>query len=120
VLPHTGRASWSFALAVPLAFLLVMMFGVAHPGIVLAAPPRLRSQAVAIYLLLANLIGIGVVPVVIPLLTERLFRDPLALRHALSLTALIFLPCAMAVLLGVRPRFVAHVERLKAFTGDLA
>ena len=50
-------------------------------------PNRMRGQAIAVYLLLAGLLGIGLGPTTVALVTDRIFHDDHALPWSLALTA---------------------------------
>lgn len=78
----------------PLCFSVAMPFGAAGAALAERAPARLRGQASALYLLAVSVIGIGLGPTAVALVTERAFEDPAALRHAIALV------CATAGLAG--------------------
>jgi MFS family permease len=70
-----------------------------------ATPARLRAQVTALNGLAVNLIGAGLGPLAVALLTDRLFHDPLHLPWAMSLTELVASPLAIAAyLLAMRRR----------------
>lgn len=48
----------------------------------------MRGQAISIYLLIAGLLGIGLGPTLVALVTERVFHDDAALPYAISATVL--------------------------------
>ncbi|WP_091737609.1 MFS transporter [Phenylobacterium immobile] len=110
----TDSAGVALALAALRTLVLSMAFGVAHPCVSLAAPAAMRSQAVAIYLLCANGIGIGFVPLLVPLLTDFVFHDPMALRYSLLVVSVIATPIIIILLLLARRPFVAHVNGMSA------
>jgi MFS family permease len=64
-------------------------------------PNRMRAQAVAALLFCVNLIGGGIGPTLIAVFTDFLFRDAQALPYALSLSAAVTLPVAIALLAGL-------------------
>ena len=49
-----------------------------------AAQPQLRAQVSALFLLISNLIGLGLGTTAVALLTDRWFRDPAAVGQSLS------------------------------------
>ncbi len=67
-----------------------------------STPATMRSQVAAILFLLLNLIGMGAGPVAVGLLTDYVFREPAALKWALSLLIALFAP--LAILLCQRGR----------------
>ncbi|QOT78280.1 MFS transporter [Cupriavidus basilensis] len=77
--------------AFALLFLTVLGLGLAQsaapPSIQAVVPNRMRGQAIAVYLLLAGLLGIGLGPTAVALVTDHVFHDDAALRYSLALTA---------------------------------
>lgn len=90
--PHAG-------LAFGLLFFTVLGIGLAQSAVPTSIqavfPNRLRGKAFALYLLLAGLLGIGLGPTAVALVTDRLLHDEQALGLAIALTA------APAALLGL-------------------
>ncbi len=78
-------------LAFGLLFLTVLGLGLAQSAapvsIQAVFPNRMRGQAISVYLLLAGLLGIGMGPTSVALVTDFVFHDDKALRFALALTA---------------------------------
>jgi MFS family permease len=84
--------------------------GVAGAGLQVVTPPRLRARTVALYFLVANLVGLGLGPTAIALVTEHVFGSDGALRYGLAVVTGIALPLSALILsLGLRP-FAAAVE----------
>ncbi len=103
VLMLPSVASWSLAPSAPLSFALLAL-GVAGLSIGQAAAPvaiqeivpnNMRGQAIAVYLLLGGLLGIGFGPTSVALVTDYVFKDDQALPYALACVA------APAALLGL-------------------
>lgn len=86
-------------LSFALLFLTVLGLAIAQSAAPAAiqdvVPNRMRGQAIAVYLLLAGLLGIGLGPTTVALVTDRLFHDDHALPWSLAVTA------APAALLGL-------------------
>jgi MFS family permease len=78
-------------LAYALLFLTVFSLSIAQsaaPALIQAVVPnRMRGQAIACYLLLAGLMGIGLGPTLVAVLTDFVFKDHSALRYSLALSA---------------------------------
>lgn len=68
----------------PLCFAVAMPFGVAGAALAERAPARLRGQASALYLLAVSVVGIGLGPTAVALVTERVYGDPAAVRAAIA------------------------------------
>lgn len=66
---------WLAWLTVPITFFISMPFGVSASAIQDLMPNRLRGQVSAIYLFVVNLIGLGLGPTAVALLTDYLFGD---------------------------------------------
>jgi MFS family permease len=79
------------ALAYALLFLTIFALSIAQsaaPALIQSVVPnRMRGQAIASYLLLAGLMGIGLGPTLVALLTDLVFKDNSALRYSLAITA---------------------------------
>jgi MFS family permease len=78
-------------LAYALLFLTVFSLSIAQsaaPALIQSVVPnRMRGQAIACYLLLAGLMGIGLGPTLVAMLTDFVFKDHSALRYSLALSA---------------------------------
>lgn len=96
---------------VPVVFALGMPFGAAAAAIQEIVPPRMRGQASAVYLLIVNLVGLGVGPTAVALVTDYVFQDDAALRWSLLIVGTS--ACAIAASLlwaGRRPYREALAE----------
>jgi MFS family permease len=78
-------------LAYVLLFLTIFSLSIAQsaaPALIQSVVPnRMRGQAIASYLLLAGLMGIGLGPTLVALLTDFVFKDNGALRYSLAVSA---------------------------------
>lgn len=83
--PLASSASESFMLMVPLIFFGAMPTGASATMTQLIAPPHLRGMVVAVFLLVINVIGIGLGPLSVGLLNDRFFGDPMAIGHSMAL-----------------------------------
>jgi MFS family permease len=77
-------ATWAAAALAPLCFAMALPFGAASAALAERAPPRLRGQASALYLLAVSVLGIGLGPTAVALVTERVLGDAAALRQAIG------------------------------------
>jgi len=95
---------------------LGMLLGTIHGGVAgaalqMIAPSRVRARLVALYYLVANLIGLGLGPTAIALATEHVFGGDAGLRYGLALVTALALPVsALLLTLGLRPFARAVVE----------
>ena len=80
---------WSFILALSIA-----LFGVnlivtsAYAALQELFPNRLRGQAVAFAVLITNLVGFGLAPTLVALVTDHIFRDEMKLQTAVGAISL--------------------------------
>ncbi len=102
------------ALLVPVNIFAAMPWGAANAAVAEAMPPRMRGQGSAMYQLVVNLLSGALGPTAVALLTDKVFRDPLAIRYSLSLSAVFGMSLAIALLAWGRPAFSATVQRLRA------
>lgn len=108
----------ALAPSAPLALglmVVAMLVGTIHGGVAGAAlqmitPNRLRARMVALYFLVANLIGLGMGPTAIALVTDVVFGRPEALRYGLAIVTGVALPISALILTaGLKP-FARAVE----------
>ncbi|MEM7704409.1 MAG: MFS transporter [Pseudomonadota bacterium] len=81
-------AIWLLA---PAMFFGTMPFGPGPATIPIIAPPYFRAQLVALYLLVANLVGQSGGPWVVAMLTDNLFKRPDAINYSLAITVPVLL-----------------------------
>lgn len=97
----------SSALALTLlapGFLLITMHGVGSVALQLITPNEYRARITALYFFVVNLIGLGLGPTAIALVTDMVFRDDNALRYSIFLVSAVALPVAALILsLGLAP-----------------
>jgi MFS family permease len=85
--PLVGSATLAYALLFLTIFSLSIAQSAAPALIQSVVPNRMRGQAIASYLLLAGLMGIGLGPTLVALLTDFVFKDNSALRYSLAVSA---------------------------------
>jgi MFS family permease len=81
-------------------FFAAFQGGIAGGVIQLMTPNQMRGQAVALYFLVANLLGMGLGPTAIAALTDYVFKDDAALNKSLALGAAILVPLGAIVLIS--------------------
>ena len=101
-------------LMVPLVFLVAMPFGAAPAAIQEIMPNRLRGQASAIYLFLVNLVGLGLGPTAVALVTDYVFHDDLAVRYSMMIVGCSACVVAAFTLSAGLKSYCASVERLRS------
>nr|WP_298144934.1 MFS transporter [uncultured Pseudomonas sp.] len=85
--PLMDSALWAAILTAPAVFFLSMPFGVAPAAIQEIMPNSMRGQASAIYLFVITLIGLGIGPTAVALVTDYVFADDQALRYSLLIVS---------------------------------
>lgn len=93
-----------------------MLVGTIHGGaagsaLQLIAPNHLRARLAALYLLVATLLGLGVGPTAIALITDRVFGDDQALRYSIAILTAVALPLSALILTFGLKAFAQSVER---------
>ena len=101
----------SLLLIAPACFLGSMPFGAGTAAIPMIAPNRMRAQLVAIYLLLANLIGPGMGPWLIAVCTDYVFADPKMVGASISMVCTVLIIIGTAILLKGLKSFAHTVEK---------
>jgi MFS family permease len=92
------------AVIVPYAFFSTMIFGVAPAALQQVVPNEMRAHVSAMYLFVVNIIGLGLGPTVIALLTDRVFHNDNMLRYSLLIACTgAYLLAALLWWLGLKP-----------------
>ncbi len=93
----------AMALVAPGIFLLSVPFGIAPAALQVVTPNQMRAQISALYLFVANIIGLGLGPTVVALITDYGFGDDLAVRYSLAIMGGTAAPlAAISLALGLK------------------
>jgi MFS family permease len=90
--PLAATPRFALLLFVPFSLLTTMTLGILPSAQQAITPSHLRATNAALGVLTVNLIGLGLGPTLIGLLSDRLGAEPMALQKALA----VILPCALA------------------------
>ncbi len=102
--PLMPSGPWAAAMLAPSIFFGSAPFGVAPAAIQRMMPNAMRAQATALYLFVINLIGLGLGPTAVALVTDRVFHDKAAVGRSLLLVGLAADSAAVVLLwLGLKP-----------------
>jgi MFS family permease len=102
--PLMPTAALAVLLLAPVNFFAAFPWGAAYAAAAETMPNRLRAQGTALYVLVINLVSGTLGATAVALVTDRLFRDDLALRYSLSVVSTTGMLLAAAVLwAGLRP-----------------
>lgn len=91
-----------------------MMYPLAATALQLILPNRLRGQISALYLVVLNVIGLGLGPMLIGAITDFFFSKPSDVRYALALVNAACAPIAFAFLAGCFRSYRRERERVLA------
>ncbi|MDP1616352.1 MFS transporter [Phenylobacterium sp.] len=92
-------------------FMMMFPMGAAPAALQIICPPDLRGRIAAVYMLALNLIGMGVGPTAVALLTDYAFADPLAVGRSMGLVGLTAGLIAAGLITLGRPSFRALASR---------
>jgi MFS family permease len=85
-------------------FTVAMPFGIAPAAIQEIMPNAMRGQASAIYLFTITLIGLGIGPTAVAMVTDYVFMDDMAVRYSIFIVAsVITLFAAILLFMGLKP-----------------
>jgi MFS family permease len=104
LVPWMPNATAALCVLGPAILLSNMPYSCAGTAIQLIIPNRARAQVTAIYITLTTLVGLGVGPLVVGLMTDHLFTGPAGIRFSLALVVSLPAPVMFALLmLACRP-----------------
>ena len=102
----------SILLYIPTVFLTSAPFGVAPAAIQEMMPNPMRGQASAVYLFVNSIVGLGLGPTAVALITDFVFHDDHAVGSALLIVSLISSTAAALLLWRGLRHFVETMDRL--------
>lgn len=105
------------------AMVISMLVGTIHGGaagsaLQLIAPSHLRARLAALYFLVVTLLGLGIGPTAIALITDLVFGDDNALRYSIAIVTAIALPLSAIILSFGLKAFAQSVERAEISLSD--
>lgn len=83
--PLMPSGNLAAAMLAPAVFCLSMPFGVGPAAIQEIMPNAMRGQASAVYLFIVNMVGLGLGPTAVAVVTDYVFHDDAAVRYSLLL-----------------------------------
>ena len=96
--PLVDNVWLALALMAPFTFLWSLPHGIAPAALQPVTPNQMRAQVSALYLLSVNLIGLGIGPTFVALMTDYLYKDPALVGHSLATVAAISAPLSALIL----------------------
>ena len=118
--PLMDTAFWASMLMAPTVFCLSMPFGVAPAAIQEIMPNSMRGQASAIYLFVITLIGLGIGPTAVALVTDFVFADDSALRYSLLIVTTLAVLMSIILLAKSLKPYRESVTRLEQWAASPA
>jgi MFS family permease len=118
--PLMDTAFWASLLMAPTVFCLSMPFGVAPAAIQEIMPNSMRGQASAIYLFVITLIGLGIGPTAVALVTDFVFADDAALRYSLLIVTTLAVLMSIILLAKSLKPYRESVTRLEQWAASPA
>ncbi len=111
--PLMPSGNLAAAVLVPTIFLTSLTVGVAAAAIQEMMPNVMRGQASALYLFVINLIGLGLGPTAVAVMTDYVFRNDAAVHYSLLVVGtLTHIGAAALLWAGLKP-YRRSLERLK-------
>lgn len=101
-------------LFIPATFMGTLPYPLAGTALALIAPGSLRGQLTALYMLVINLVGLGLGPIIVGAFTDYLFSEPADVRYSLAIVNAVAAPFAFALLLAAARHFRAAREEASA------
>ena len=95
LMPSPGLA---LAMLAPAIFLSNTPYACAGTSIQLIVPNRARAQVTALYITLITLVGLGVGPTVVGLMTDYVFKNPADIRYSLAIVVAVPAPIMFTLL----------------------
>ncbi|HXV60692.1 MAG TPA: MFS transporter [Vicinamibacteria bacterium] len=110
-LPLAPTGTLAFGLWVPMTFAAAMPWGAAAAAIQELVPNKMRGRATAVYLFVINIIGLGLGPQLLPLVSDHVFGDEMQIHWALFTVTVAAEMGAAAILAFGLSRFRRAIER---------
>jgi MFS family permease len=76
----------------------------------MVTPNEIRGQGIALYLLVLNVIGLGVGPTIIPIISDHVLHDPSMLRYSIAIVCGVCGITALCVLYAIRPVYIRLID----------
>ena len=86
IYPFMPTSDSSFMVMIPIFVLNGAPYGVAAAALQIMTPTRMRAQITAVYIFCITVIGLGLGPTAVALLTEHVFQDLQMLNYSLAIT----------------------------------
>ncbi len=119
LLPLAPSGALAFAFWIPMTFAAAMPWGAAAAAVQELVPNKMRGRATAVYLLVINLVGLGLGPQLLPLVSDYVFGDEMKIHFALLMvTVTAEIGAAILLMLGLS-RFRRSLEYRDRWMSDM-
>lgn len=88
--------------------------GLGPAALTAVSPGRIRGQVVAIYYFTVSVLGLGLGPLLVALITDKVFHDPQALRYSLALIPALVAPLAILCIASGRAVYRHAIEDVQS------
>jgi MFS family permease len=105
--PLMPSAPLALALLAPAIFFANTPYACAGAAIQLITPNRARAQVSAMYITLTTLVGLTVGPIVVGLMTDKVFRNPADIRYSMAIVVGVAAPLMFVLMMLARKPFRA-------------
>ncbi|HZZ36888.1 MAG TPA: MFS transporter [Caulobacteraceae bacterium] len=112
--PLAGDPRSALVMIGAMTFCAGLTFGGGYAALQEVTPPRMRAQVTALNGLAVNLIGAGLGPLSVALVSDRLFHDPARLHQAIALVAAVASPITVALFLIAMRRHESAAQAVVA------
>lgn len=114
IFPLMPSPEWAAITMILSVFCIGMPFGVAPAAIQEIMPNAMRGQASAVYLFIVNMIGLGLGPTAVAMITDYVFQDDNAVRYSLAIVGTLAAAAASLLLwAGLKP-YRESIARMRA------
>ncbi len=117
--PLVNNIWLALALMAPFTFFWSLPHGIAPAALQPVTPNQMRAQVSALYLFSVNLIGLGIGPTFVALLTDYLYKDPALVGYSLATIAAIMAPLSALILYTGLKYYRASLAQAEAGWQDI-
>jgi MFS family permease len=103
--PLMPSAEFALVMLAPAIFLSNTPYACAGTAIQQIMPNRARAQVTAIYITITTLVGLGLGPLVVGIMTDYVFHDPADIRYSLAIVVALPAPILFVLLSRARRPF---------------
>lgn len=95
-------------------FFSALPIGIAHAALQLTTPPRIRARVTALFMLLNNVIGLGLGPVAVAFTTQTIYGSDMALNRSVATVGIVVLVLGFVIFRFGRKPFLRSLDREEA------